>query len=132
VENHMWSNLFVHNDALYLCGTSTGYGDLIIRKSTDGGVTWTTPDSAATGVLRAAGTYGYHTSSMPMAIADGRIWRAYEDDGSGGGWPYHFRAYLMSAPVDRDPLDAASWTHTNALPSNTTSLPGDGLHGWLA
>lgn len=122
-----WSNLFVHQGSLYLLGTSTQYGNLVIRRSDDGGLSWTTPATAATGLLRSG---AYHTAPMPMVIHAGRIWRAFEDIGAGNGWPRQFRAFLMSAPVAADLLDAASWTYTASSASANTWLGGD-FNGWL-
>ena len=122
-----WSNLFVHEGALYVLGTSDSYGNLVIRRSTDAGATWTTPSSAATGLLRSG---AYHTAPVPMVIHNGRIWRAFEDIAAGNGWPRQFRAFLMSAPVAADLLNAASWTFTAALSSSNTWLGGQ-FKGWL-
>ena len=38
-----WSGLFVHRGKLYLMGTSKAYGACVIRRSDDGGSTWTEP-----------------------------------------------------------------------------------------
>ncbi len=122
-----WSNLFVHNGAVYLIGTDAEYGNLIIRRSADLGMTWSTPASAATGLLRVG---DYHTAPMPVIIHGGRIWRAFEDIGAGFGWPRHFRAFLMSATVDADLLNAASWTYTGSMTSANTWL-GAKFNGWL-
>ncbi len=122
-----WSNLFVHNNALYCMGTSKDYGNLVIRRSDDSGLTWTTPTTATTGLIRSG---QYHTAPMPMVIHGGRIWRAFEDIGAGNGWPRHFRAFLMSAALDADLLDAASWTTTAPMTSSNTWLGGDN-NGWL-
>lgn len=122
-----WSNLFVHNGALYCMGTSGEYGNLVIRRSDDSGLTWTSPDTATTGLIRSG---QFHTAPMPMVIHGGRIWRAFEDILAGNGWPRHFRAFLMSAAVGADLLDAASWTTTTPLTSANTWLGGD-FNGWL-
>lgn len=122
-----WSNLFVHNGELYLMGTSDSYGNLVIRKSTDAGLTWTNPTNAATGILRNG---QYHTAPMPVIIYSGRIWRAFEDIAGGNGWPRQFRAFLMSAPVGTDLLNAANWTFTTSIASSNTWL-GAQFNGWL-
>ncbi|MCC6681951.1 MAG: exo-alpha-sialidase [Phycisphaeraceae bacterium] len=127
-----WANLFLHDHDLYILGTSKSLGNLVIRRSTDGGVTWTTPTSAATGLLKTlTSSYAYHTAPVPVVVADGRIWRAYEDNGGSGEWAYYHRIAVMSAPVDSDLLNAANWTHTNLLTSNTAWLPSNGFQGWL-
>ncbi len=122
-----WSNLFVHNGALYVLGTSASYGNLVIRRSNDSGATWTTPSAAASGLLKSG---AYHTAPMPTVVHNGRIWRAFEDIGAGNGWPRHFRAFLMSAAVGDDLLNAASWTYTASFTSSNTWLAGK-FNGWL-
>ncbi|MCC6683195.1 MAG: exo-alpha-sialidase [Phycisphaeraceae bacterium] len=133
VKGQYWSNLFVHDDELYLFGTSAALGDLVIRKSADGGVTWTEPKDESTGLLkRSDQQYGYHTSSMPMLIHNGRIWRAYEAIERGQTWATQFRAGMCSAPVDSDLLNADNWTHTNWLRNDKSWLAGKvGFNGWL-
>ncbi|RYD46027.1 MAG: hypothetical protein EOP85_08240, partial [Verrucomicrobiaceae bacterium] len=125
--NAFWSSLFVHGGAIYLLGTSGEYGNLVIRRSTDAGATWTTPANSATGLLRSG---GYHTAPMPVIVHNGRIWRAFEDTAGGNGWPRHFRAFLMSAPVGADLLNAASWTFTSSMASSNTWVGGK-FNGWL-
>ena len=55
------------------------------------------------GVILAEGKY--HTSSMPVVVHEGRIWRAMEDGDGPGGWGSHFRAFVLSAPEDADLLE---------------------------
>ena len=43
IDGAFWSSLFVHRGALYLLGPDKHYGNVLIRRSTDGGVTWTSP-----------------------------------------------------------------------------------------
>lgn len=130
ITNQYWSTLFVHRDALYLIGTTTErYGHLVIRRSVDGGQTWTVPRDARTGLLAADG--GYHCAPQPVVLHAGRLWRAMEDNRAGGGWGPHFRAFMMSAPVEADLLDLASWTFSNRLPGDTTNWLGGQFNGWL-
>ena len=51
-----------------------------------------------------------------------------EDAQDPGGWGDHFRAFMMSAPVDADLLNAANWTSTNRLSHDATNWTGT---GWL-
>ncbi|MEU0564902.1 sialidase family protein [Nonomuraea sp. NPDC005983] len=122
-----WSSLFTHEGALYLFGTTTEYGHCVIRRSTDGGVTWTTPEGPATGLLRSG---RHHTTPGPVLVAKGRIWRAMEDAQAPGNWGEMFRAFMMSAPVDADLLDAGQWQATPPMESRHTWLWGD-FGGWL-
>ena len=46
VEGAFWSNLFVYEQALYLMGMTHHHGLLVIRRSEDGGKSWTTPGTA--------------------------------------------------------------------------------------
>jgi hypothetical protein len=123
-----WSGLFVHRGKLYLMGTSKAYGACIIRCSDDGGSIWTEPKDESSGVILAEGKY--HTSSMPVVIHNGRLWRAMEDGDGPGGWGSHFRAFMLSAPEEADLLNAKSWTASNRLGRDPTWLDGK-FGGWL-
>src|SRR5659263_712178 len=43
IHGQFWSNLFVHNQELYIMGTWKHHGNLVIRRSTDGGTSWSEP-----------------------------------------------------------------------------------------
>lgn len=123
-----WSSLFVHRESLYLLGTLRQDGWLAIRRSTDGGVTWTSPSNSLTGLLRADAKY--HTAPMPIVLHDGRLWRAFEDVMGPGGWGSNFRSFMMSVPVNADLLDAGNWTFSHRLGRNPQWLAGQ-FGGWL-
>jgi hypothetical protein len=123
-----WSGLFVHKGKLYLMGTSKAYGACIIRRSDDGGSTWTEPNDETSGVILGEGKY--HTSSMPVVIHNGRLWRAMEDGDGPGGWGSHFRAFMLSVPEDADLLNAKNWTASNRLGRDPAWLDGK-FGGWL-
>jgi hypothetical protein len=125
LDNQFWSNLFYHNGAIYIMGVTKQYGFCIIRKSVDGGYTWTTPVDDKSGVIYADGEY--HTAPVPIVIHNGRIWKAMEDRNPSKSWGVNFRSFLMSAPVDADLLRADSWTSTNRLRYNQ-DWPGN---AWL-
>lgn len=128
IVGQWWSTLFWHKDALYLLGTSKEYGFTVIRRSRDGGKTWTTPRDAQSGLLLADGRY--HCAPVPVIVHNQRLWRAMEDAMGPGGWGSHFRAFMMSAPVEADLLLAASWTCSNRLGRNPQWLEGK-FGGWL-
>ena len=128
IEGQFWSSLFLHNGYLYLMGTSEEYGNAIIRRSEDGGGTWTTPTSEFNGLLMTNAKY--HCAPVPIVTHNGRIWRAMEDAMGQGAWPTHFRSFMMSAPADADPLRADSWTCTNCIERNPNWLEGS-FQGWL-
>ncbi|GAB3416532.1 sialidase family protein [Niabella aquatica] len=113
--NQFWSGLFVHKSKLYLMGTRNGEGDCVIRRSADGGHTWTNPVDEKTGLLIPAREgIGYHTSSMPVLDAKGKLWRGMEEVKPGGPWG-GFKAFVMSVKENRDLLYAKNWTVSNKL-----------------
>jgi len=128
VDGQFWSTLFLHREALYLIGTSgqNGYG--VIRRSTDGGRTWTSPKDRQTGLLLADGKY--HCAPVPVVVHHGRVWRAMEDAMGPAGWGSQFRAFVMSAPEDADLLRVSSWTCSNRLGRDPNWLGGQ-FGGWL-
>ncbi|MBS1790233.1 MAG: acetylxylan esterase [Acidobacteria bacterium] len=128
LEGQWWSTLFVHNGALYLMGTTKEYGFTVIRRSTDGGRTWTEPKDENSGLLFGNGSY--HCSPQPVVIHRGRVWRAMEDAMNGTIWGERFDAFMMSAPVDADLLKASSWTTSNRLARNPEWLGGK-FNAWL-
>ena len=112
VPRMMWSTLFVLEDTAYLVGRDTGTGKLAIVKSTDYGKSWT---SAKDGMIDS--TVGsLHHAPTPAVISNGRIYLAFEDSCNDFGeakWTYTKRAYVMSASMDADLLDAKSWKKSN-------------------
>lgn len=138
LSNIMWANLFHHNDALYLMGTngSVAINDIVIRRSQDGGATWTNAVDAQSGVIFKGGAGStppnYHGAPTPVAKANGRIYRAFGD--------FYARefpkipTFLISAPENSDLLKADSWTSTEKLEynyQNWTAPYNFSLPGWL-
>jgi len=128
INGQFWSNLFVQNDSLYIMGTWKHHGNLIIRRSSDGGITWSEPVNSKNGLLLEG---EYHTAPMPMLIHNGRIWRAIENAKSyTTAWGRRYSAMVISAPVNADLLDASRWSATNYLQHDSTYLDGN-FRGWL-
>lgn len=125
MDGQFWSNLFLHRGALYLMGTSREYGFVVIRRSDDGGRTWTTPKDETAGLL--LGDSEYHCAPMPMLIHAGRIWRGMEERNPPKDWGVNFQAFMMSAPLDADLLNARSWKRSNRLRYD----PAWGGRAWL-
>ncbi|UCD52982.1 MAG: exo-alpha-sialidase [Phycisphaerales bacterium] len=128
VKGMYWASVFVHRRRLYLMGTSRNHGDTIISRSMDGGKTWSIPKDRTSGILLTGAKY--HCAPVPIAIHRGRIWRGMEDAMGPGNWGDHFRAFMMSAPVDADLLDADSWTSSNRIGRDPKWLNGK-FGGWL-
>jgi hypothetical protein len=127
VDGQFWSSLFVHRSALYLLGTFAHYNNVVIRRSTDGGRTWTEPKDARTGLLLKG---HYHCAPVPVIVHAGRLWRAMEQTADPRRWGLPFRAMMISAPVDADLLRAESWTCSNALGGDAKWLDNK-FNGWL-
>ena len=108
LEGQFWSTVFSHNGALFVFGYAHRSGNIVIRKSQDGGFTWTTPSNENNGLLR-TGEYG-GTANSPV-IHEGRLWIAQS-------------TRLMSAPTDADLLRADSWTLSNTVPQDKQWLDG--------
>lgn len=128
IDGQFWSNLFYHKDALYIMGTNKHHGNFIIRKSTDGGKTWSIPYDNKNGLLMEG---EYHTAPVPMLIHKGRIWRAVEyATGKTSKWGERYSAMVVSAPVKADLMDAKSWRRSNHLSYDTSYLNGE-FKAWL-
>jgi len=128
IDGQFWSNLFVHNVALYIMGTWKHHGNLIIRRSLDEGISWSKPVDSANGLLLEG---EYHTAPMPVIIHNGRLWRAIENaKSSTTAWGRRYSAMVLSIPVDKDLLNASNWTASNSLPYDSTYLDGK-FSGWL-
>lgn len=105
-------SLFRHRGALYLMGTSIPGGNIVICRSDDDGRTWTSPCEATGEGILVRGRY--HSAPVPVVEHAGRIWRAMETNE-----PHEPRkAFVLSAPIGSDLLQAASWTVSEALASS--------------
>lgn len=143
IANAYWSTLFIHRDALFLLGTSQQYGSIVIRRSDDGGFTWTHPRDEASGILFQGGPFrttpNYHCAPVPVVEHHGRIYKAFEDFSPSTGnrrwWAPDFLATVISVPSDADLLRADSWTQSNRLRLEPKELPPAWLPmespGWL-
>ena len=77
IEGLFWATLFPHKSDLYLIGTDRHDGAVVMRRSGDGGRTWTSPRDAQSGLLLDVGNY--HCAPVPVLVCHGRLWRAMED-----------------------------------------------------
>jgi hypothetical protein len=128
IDGAFWSTLFTHRGALYLIGPDKHHGNVLIRRSTDAGVTWTSPTNSVTGLLRGDGEY--HCAPMPVIEHAGRLWRAMEHREPPIAWGINYRAGVLSVLADADLLNAANWTSSNFLPSDRAWNGGD-MGAWL-
>lgn len=128
IQGAFWSSLFVHRSAVYLLGTDAHHGHIVIRRSADGGISWTEPRDSTSGLLTARA--GFHTAPVPVVEHAGRLWRAFEDASGGSKWGERYMAGMMSIPADGDLLVSTNWLFSNFLPSDRSWNGGD-MGGWL-
>lgn len=129
------SSLFTLNGNLYTLGISSNVagnpaGDwMSIRKSTDGGLTWTEPNSPTNGRLSTLSSgVGYSGGAAAVTVHNGRVWRSFEEMAvPGGPGSELFTSFVMSAPVNSDLLNASSWTRSTGVSINQGINPGWGL-----
>jgi len=121
-----WGALFTHRGALYLLGTSTENGHVLIGASYDEGSTWTKPT-----LLFAGGcpkSCGWQRQPLPIITHNGKIVTSI-DYGSWGS-PTKYGAATLFAPEDADLLDPTSWTISDITYYNKDwpgSPEGDGI-----
>ncbi len=136
IRRAFWSSLFTYRGCNYLLGCSAHDGDIVIRRSKDGGWNWTDSVDESSGLLFRGGpgrkAPNYHCAPVPVLEHRGRIWRAFEDNVL-GRWP-GFHAAVISADAESDLLRASSWKMTNKLPYDRDGDPPEFSPcraGWL-
>jgi len=128
IDGAFWSKLFVNQGKLWFLGTDRHHGNTLVRLSEDGGNTWTNPSNATNGLILEG---EYHCAPMAILTYNGRIWRAMESAmGPIKKWGKRYGAFMLSAPIDSDLLNADSWTSSNILYYDSTYLDGN-FGGWL-
>lgn len=100
-------NLFVHKGVLYMLGVGVNGQNILISRSEDNGRTWSYPQDALSGVLKQG---VFTSSSMPVVVGNGRIWRSMESIDNG-----EKSVFVISAPEDSNLLEAKNWTATNSV-----------------
>lgn len=128
LDGQFWSKLFFWKNALYFMGTNRHHGNVVIRRSTDGGYTWSDPVDKLNGLLLEG---EFHCAPVPFVEHNGRLWRAMEDAaGRVKKWGVRYSTFMMSIPVGADLMQAANWTCSNLLPYDSGYLKGH-FGGWI-
>ena len=105
-----WGKLFLHQGDVYMLGCSTEYGDLLIGKSEDGGMSFGAP----TVLLRGTGGFGVHKNPQNIVRLNGKLFATLE----WGSWrktEYGHAAMVMSADENADLLSPISWSFAEPL-----------------
>jgi hypothetical protein len=130
LSGQIWSGLFLHGGALYIMGTDhcdnfggRHNGRIVIRRSEDGGHTWTAPVDSRSGLI--TDEEGWHTAPVPVAVHNGRVWRGFEFGSVRPEVLYQgyfsrderlgWTTVVLSAAGDADLLDRASWRFSEHL-----------------
>ena len=120
IEDQIWSNIFMSDNTVYLLGTdhcdnNLGRlnGKIVIRKSLDGGRTWTTAINSKTGLI--TDKEGYHTAPTCTLIFKNRLWKAFEyaPEPDRKKWV----SLVISSSLDDNLLERDSWTFSNSIKS---------------
>ena len=128
IGGQYWSALFLYDNKLYVLGLDKGHGNIVIRRSSDNGFTWTVPSNSQTGLLFQG---HYHTAPTIPAFHNGRIWKGFEDaDAIVSNLPIRYGAVMVSADLSGDLLNSDNWKMTNRLVYNKEYMDGKFL-GWL-
>ena len=102
---------------LYEVGISAATrGNIVIRKSSDKGHTW----SSLTTLFKG----DYHGAPTPFIEYQGRIWHAMGTAPADG----KMGITVLSIPIGSDPMRPANWTLTNTLTGDTSWLSGNPDH----
>ena len=90
------------------------------------GRTWSFPDETRSdeGILRRG---KYHSAPVPVVVHGGRIWRAMETNTPGE----QRRAFVMSAPVGADLMQASSWRLSEQLDYDPAWIDGNRFRQWI-
>jgi hypothetical protein len=140
-----WGTLVKLPDALYHISSTREYGDMVIRRSTDGGFTWSLPRDEKTGLLmrnesREGGTRYRFECGGGTLVHGGYLYKSYDkyafDPGESAWEAGNFGTGIGRVPLDKDPLDVSNWTFSNILTFDASKLTdpklslGNGT-GWL-
>ena len=122
-----WNSLFRHGTSIYSMGAECSVGDLVIRRSTDSGRSWTAV-TASQGKLVTTSDGRAQACGVLTAEAYGRVWAGLEHALSGTFGDT--RLTLLSADPEADLLQATNWSASNGVTRNTSWLGGT-FAGWL-
>lgn len=124
IINAYWGTMILLPSGLYHIGMTRDYGDMVVRRSLDGGFTWSIPRDEKSGVLLRGTPAGepYHyriETSGTELVHEGRVYKTFDWHVINPGGPYwradKFATGIISADIDANLLDAANWTVTNKI-----------------
>lgn len=127
-----WGKLFLHRGDVYMLACSTEYGDLLISKSPDGGMTFPAPTVLLRGLNGKAKSVGVHKNPQNVVCHRGRIYNTLEW-GSWGNTYYYHAAMVMSCDENDDLLVPENWHFSKPLKydSEWEGMAEDGEKGTI-
>jgi hypothetical protein len=130
LTGQFWSLLFVCQDKLHIIGSTARWSSLVVRRSDDGGFTWTDPVDADNGLIVVQDNdFLYGIAPGAMLVHDGRLWKsAVRRDNGPRVWDQPRDFFVLSAPVNSNLLHAASW-RLSAPMHHVPQLPDPWLVG---
>lgn len=131
-----WGKLFLHKGEVYVLSCATQYGDILIGKSPDGGMTFDAPVV----LLRGSGgrnlEAGPHKNPQNIMRYNGRIYETLEWGTWSGGKKEFYAAMVMSCDENDDLLVPENWSFSKPrrfvpfapeiahLPADTRTIEG--------
>ena len=144
IINAYWGTLVSLPDAVYHLGVTRDYGDMTVRKSTDGGFTWSIPKDEKSGIIM-RGTpanephhYRIETSGTEL-VHNGILYKGFDKhiiEPGGPEWRADmFATGIISADIHSDLLDASNWTISEQLRFDYSKYSDSSVaafgNGWL-
>ena len=120
-----WCKIFCIGESVYLIGPSKKGGGILVYKSDDNGLTWTSPETLFADT-------DFHTAPTPVVVHAGRVWKGVDviDNALPRAWPKRYCAAIVSAPENSDLMMADNWTLSNYVRPDFSCLDGK-MGGWL-
>jgi len=117
LKGQFWSLLFTCGQGLYIIGSSSRWSSLVVRRSDDGGRSWTEPRDGDCGlIVPEDDEHLYGIAPGALLEHEGRVWKhAARRKRGPRRWEEPKDFMVLSAPLDADLLKAGSWSHTRPL-----------------
>lgn len=117
-----WPTIWEHTDGnLYILHFAAEFGNIVLKKSTNGGLTWTSVTLSTSGgpVPAASGSYKWHRAGgLKPLYHDGYLFFGLENQP--GAYFDGFLAHVLYAPEGADLMAPGNWKSAGPLARGTT------------